>query len=165
MLDESDGITRPLLEKMSVDVAQLAGLVASENSKLPSVSGGRQPGVAPSLQKTFDAAAQAAENMKDEFVSTEHLLLGLASADSKAKNLLSLSGISSNDVLEAMQALRGSARVTDQNAEDTYQALQKFGIDLTRLAAEGKLDPVIGRDNEIRRVVQVLSRRTKIIRS
>ncbi|MCH1440856.1 MAG: AAA family ATPase, partial [Rubripirellula sp.] len=92
---------------------------------------------------------------------TEHLLLGLVTAASKAKNLLSLSGIGKNDVLEAMQAVRGSARVTDQNAEDTYQALEKFGFDLTRLAAEGKLDPVIGRDNEIRRVVQVLSRRTK----
>ena len=125
------------------------------------MTGGRQPGIAPSLQKTFDAAADAAESLKDEFVSTEHLLLGLVTADSKAKSLLSLSGIGKNDVLEAMQAVRGSARVTDQNAEDTYQALGKFGFDLTRLAAEGKLDPVIGRDNEIRRVVQVLSRRTK----
>jgi len=161
MLDETDGITRPLLEKMSVDVAQLKGLVTSETAKLPSVSGGRQPGIASTLQKTFDAAADAADGMKDEFVSTEHLLLGVARADSKARSLLSLSGIDEKDVLDAIKELRGSARVTDQNAEETYQALEKFGFDLTRLAAEGKLDPVIGRDNEIRRVVQVLSRRTK----
>ncbi|MGI9474196.1 MAG: ATP-dependent chaperone ClpB [Rubripirellula sp.] len=161
MLDETDGITRPLLEKMKVDVAQLKDLVTSESGKLPAVSGGRQPGVSAPLQQTFDAAADAADTLKDEFVSTEHLLLGLTRAESKAKNLLSLSGISDDDVLKAMSEVRGSARVTDQNAEDTYQALEKFGIDLTKLAAEGKLDPVIGRDNEIRRVIQVLSRRTK----
>ena len=161
MLGESEGITRPLLEKMKVDVKQLKGLVDSELGKLPSVSGGRQPGVSPALQKTFDAAAEAAESMKDEFISTEHLLLGLARVDSKAKNLLKLSGVTADDVLKAASELRGSARVTDQNAEDTYQALQKYGHDLTALAATGKLDPVIGRDSEIRRVVQVLSRRTK----
>ncbi len=161
MLDESDGLTIPLLEKMGVDVGQLKGTVTSELRKLPSVSGGRQAGIGPALQKTFDAAAAAAESFKDEFVSTEHLLLGLTRADSKAKNLLKLAGITDNDVLKAASAVRGSARVTDQNAEDTYQALAKYGIDLTDLAAKGKLDPVIGRDNEIRRVIQVLSRRTK----
>ncbi|MFK8114148.1 MAG: ATP-dependent chaperone ClpB [Rubripirellula sp.] len=161
MLDESDGITRPLLDKMNVDVAQLKELVASEQGRLPAVSGGRQPGVSPQLQKTFDAAAQEAEVLKDEYVSTEHLLLGLSVSESKASNLLKLSGVQKKDVLTAMSEVRGSARVTDQNAESTYQALEKYGIDLTDLAAEGKLDPVIGRDNEIRRVVQVLSRRTK----
>jgi len=161
MLDESDGITRPLLKKMNVDAEALKRLVDSELKKLPSVSGGRQPQIAPALQKTFDAAADAAEQLKDEFVSTEHLFLGLARAESKAKNLLKLVGIDDNDVLKATSEVRGSARVTDQNAEDTYQALEKFGIDLTQLAEQGKLDPVIGRDNEIRRVIQVLSRRTK----
>ncbi|NND97262.1 MAG: ATP-dependent chaperone ClpB [Pirellulaceae bacterium] len=161
MLDQSDGITLPLLEKMGVDIAQLKGTVQSEQSKLPSVSGGRQAGIAPDLQKTFDAAAEAAESLKDEFVSTEHLLLGLVRVDSKAHTLLKLLGVEADDVLKAMSEVRGSARVTDQNAEDTYQALEKFGIDLTQLAAQGKLDPVIGRDGEIRRVVQVLSRRTK----
>lgn len=161
MIEETDGITRPLLDKMNVDTKNLMELVASEVSRLPSVEGGRQPGISATLQKVFDSAAEAAESLKDEYVSTEHLLLGLSRAESKAKNLLKLSGVGEQDVLKAMSELRGSARVTDQNAEDTYQALEKFGIDLTALAAEGKLDPVIGRDNEIRRVVQVLSRRTK----
>ncbi len=161
MLDESEGLTLPLLEKMNVNVAQLKSTTKSELDKLPKVSGGRQAGIGPALQKTFDAAAAAAESIKDEFVSTEHLLLGLAQADSKAKNLLKLAGVNRDDVLKAMSEVRGSARVTDQNAEDNYQALNKYGHDLTQLAAQGKLDPVIGRDNEIRRVIQVLSRRTK----
>jgi ATP-dependent Clp protease ATP-binding subunit ClpB len=161
MLEQSDGITRPLLEKMGVDISILSGTVNSEVGKLPSVSGGRQPSLAPKLQQTIDSAADAAASLKDEFVSTEHLLLGIAKIDSKAKNLLKLAGVNADDVLKAMSEVRGSARVTDQNAEDTYQALEKYGIDLTQLAAQGKLDPVIGRDNEIRRVIQVLSRRTK----
>ena len=161
MLDETDGITRPLLAKMNLDASQLMELVDSELNRLPAASGGRQPGISPALQKVFNAAADAAESLKDEFVSTEHLLLGLARAESKAKNLLSMLGVSDDDVLKAAAEVRGSARVTDQNAEDTYQALEKYGIDLTQLAAAGKLDPVIGRDNEIRRVIQVLSRRTK----
>jgi ATP-dependent Clp protease ATP-binding subunit ClpB len=161
MLDESDGITRPLLEKINVDVKQLRDLVSSEQEKLPKVSGGRQAGIGPELQATFDAAATAAESLKDEYVSTEHLLLALARSKSKAQALLKLSGVTDDDVLKAMSEVRGSARVTDQNAEDTYQALQKYGFDLTELAAQGKLDPVIGRDAEIRRVIQVLSRRTK----
>jgi len=161
MLDESDGIARPLLEKMSIDVANLIELTSSELGRLPAASGGRQPGISPALQKTFNEAADAADSLTDEFVSTEHLLLGISRAESKAKNLLKMLGVADDDVLKAMSEIRGSARVTDQNAEETYQALQKFGIDLTELAASGKLDPVIGRDNEIRRVVQVLSRRTK----
>ena len=161
LLEQSDGIVRPLLEKMNVDAAQVNSLVQSELKRLPSVSGGRQPGISPRLQQTFDSAAAAAESLKDEYVSTEHLLLGITKVDSKAHQLLKVSGVKSDDVLKAMAEVRGSARVTDQNAEDTYQALQKFGIDLTDLAAKGKLDPVIGRDNEIRRVIQVLSRRTK----
>ena len=161
MIEESDGITRPLLEKMSVDVSSLLDLVNSELSRLPSASGGRQPGISATLQKTFNAAASAAESLKDEFVSTEHLLQAIAKSDSKANSLLKMMGVTENDVLKAMSEVRGSARVTDQNAEQTYQALEKYGIDLTELAAQGKLDPVIGRDNEIRRTVQVLSRRTK----
>src|SRR6056297_2989148 len=161
MIEESEGITRPMLEKMKVDVGKLSTTVNSELSRLPAVSGGRQPGIAPDLQKSFDAAANAAASLKDEYVATEHLLLGLVRVSSNAGRLLKMMGISDDDVLKAMSEVRGSARVTDQNAESTYQALEKFGIDLTKLAAAGKLDPVIGRDNEIRRVIQVLSRRTK----
>jgi len=161
MLAESDGLTRPMMEKIGVDPRQLGKLVTSEVGKLPKVSGGRQPSISPSLQKTFDAAATSAESLKDEFVSTEQLLIGLTKVESKAKQLLQVSGVKSDDVLRAMAAVRGSARVTDQNAEATYQALEKYGIDLTKLASQGKLDPVIGRDQEIRRVIQVLSRRTK----
>ena len=161
MLSESDGITRPLLAKINVDAAQIAKLVASELTRLPAVSGGRQPSVSPALQKSFESAAESAAKLKDEFISTEHLLVGLTTVDSKAKQLLQLSGVTSNDVMKGMAQVRGSARVTDANAESTYQALEKYGIDLTLLASQGKLDPVIGRDSEIRRVIQVLSRRTK----
>src|SRR6056297_2892901 len=161
MIEESEGITRPMLEKMKVDVGKLSTTVSGELSRLPAVSGGRQPGIAPDLQKSFDAAANAAASLKDEYVATEHLLLGLVRVSSNAGRLLKMMGISDDDVLKAMSEVRGSARVTDQNAESTCQALEKFGIDLTQLAAQGKLDPVIGRDNEIRRVIQVLSRRTK----
>ena len=161
MLSESDGITRPLLAKINVDATQISKLVASELTRLPAVSGGRQPSVSPALQKSFEAAAESAAKLKDEFISTEHLLVGLTKVDSKAKQLLQLSGVTSDDVLKGMAQVRGSARVTDANAESTYQSLEKYGIDLTLLASQGKLDPVIGRDSEIRRVIQVLSRRTK----
>lgn len=161
MLGESDGITRPLLKKINIDVEQIGKLLAAELPRLPSITGGRQPQISPSLQKVFDSAAQSAAKLKDEFVSTEHLLVGLTSAESKANQLLKLCGVSAEDVLKGMAQVRGSARVTDPNAESTYQALEKYGIDLTLLASQGKLDPVIGRDSEIRRVVQVLSRRTK----
>lgn len=161
MLDESEGITGALLSKMNADAKQLRELVKSETDKLPKVSGGRQPSISAELQTAFNEAATTAQSLKDEFVSTEHLLLGMAKAKTKAQSLLSLCGISADDVLKAASQVRGSARVTDQNAEDTYQALEKYGVDLTQMAAAGKLDPVIGRDNEIRRVIQVLSRRTK----
>jgi ATP-dependent Clp protease ATP-binding subunit ClpB len=161
MIDQSDGLVRPMLEKMKADVAQLKDLIQSEIKRLPSTSGGRTAGVGPDLQRVFESSAKHAEKMRDQYVSTEHLFLGMADTDNKAARLLKMSGITADDILKTLAQVRGSARVTDQNAEDTYQALDKFGIDLTRLAASGKLDPVIGRDNEIRRVIQVLSRRTK----
>jgi ATP-dependent Clp protease ATP-binding subunit ClpB len=160
-VNQRDGIATPLLEKINVDVPKLKSLLASELEKLPNASGMGQARVSAKLQAALEASATSAESLKDEYVSTEHLLVGLARTDNKAKNLLSLLGVSDNDLLTAMSQIRGSARVTDPNAESTYQALEKFGIDLTQLAQSGKLDPVIGRDNEIRRVIQVLSRRTK----
>ncbi len=125
------------------------------------MSGGREPQVNASLRTALDVASKIADEMKDEFVSTEHLFLGLLRAEGKAQSLLKLNGIQEPDVLKALQSLRGSQRVTDQNPEGKFNALEKYGIDLIKQASQNKLDPVIGRDNEIRRVIQVLSRRTK----
>ncbi len=161
LLDERDGIVKPILDKIGASLAQLTDLIQSELQRLPTVQGGAEPGVNAELRRVFDVAADQAGQMDDEFVSTDHLLLALAIEDSPAKRLMEICAIREADVLEALQSLRGGARVTDQNPEDKFQALQRYGIDLVELAHEGKLDPVIGRDREIRRVVQVLSRRTK----
>ncbi len=161
LLGQAEGIAAPLLSRAGVDTKQLLSLVSSEVEKLPKVSGGRQPQLGPSLNRVLEAASAKAAEMKDEFVSSEHLLLAMADAQNKTQNLLRLVGVGTEDLLKALADVRGSARVTDQNAEDTYQALQKYGIDLVQMAQAGKLDPVIGRDDEIRRVIQVLSRRTK----
>ncbi len=161
LLKDSEGVVVPLLKKMGAPLEKIRTACDSELQRLPRSSGGRQPSVGPSLQKSLEAAATSATAMKDEFVSTEHLLLGLCRTENKASSLLKLLGVSEPDILNALQSVRGSARVTDQNPEGKFQALEKYGIDLVALAAKNKLDPVIGRDNEIRRVVQVLSRRTK----
>ncbi len=161
LLAETDGLVQPILQKIGASVGQLSGMLKSELDRLPKSTGGGQPGLSPALQKVFDAAAATAEQMKDEFVSTEHLLLALAKVDSPAKKLLEVNGVREHDVLTALQTVRGSGRVTDQNPEEKFQALERYGIDLVEKAEQGKLDPVIGRDQEIRRVIQVLSRRTK----
>ena len=161
MLNESEGIMRPMLDAMSVDVPKLTELVEVELDRLPKAVGGSKANISAELQALLDFASSSAADLGDEYVSAEHLVLGLSNTEGKAQSLLKLMGITSKDVKAAMEKLRGSGRVTDRNAEDKYQALQRFGIDLTGLAAEGKLDPVIGRDSEIRRVIQVLSRRTK----
>src|SRR5262249_20832491 len=132
-----------------------------EVGHLPRASGGAPPQPAPALMKVFETASSEAEKMKDEFVSVEHLLLALTEVDSKAKQVLKLNAIGQPDVLKALKEVRGSGRVEDQNPEAKFQALEKYGIDLVERASQGKLDPVIGRDQEIRRVIQVLSRRTK----
>ncbi|MEX0586007.1 MAG: ATP-dependent chaperone ClpB [Pirellulales bacterium] len=161
LVAETDGVIAPVLSKMGASRAQLERTVKAEMGHLPKVSGGVPPSPSRELVSVFEAAQKQAESMKDDFVSSEHLLLALTKVESKAKRLLELNGIRENDVLTAMQAVRGSARVTDQNPEGTFQALEKYGIDLVARAEQGKLDPVIGRDQEIRRVIQVLSRRTK----
>ena len=161
MLEESDGIMRPMLDAMKVDVEKLKGMASSELDRLPKAVGGSKANISSELQKVLDKAAESAAGLGDDYVSTEHLVLGVSHAEGKAQSLLKLMGVTLKDVEAAMKKMRGSGRVTDRQAEDKYQALQRFGIDLTELAAEGKLDPVIGRDNEIRRVIQVLSRRTK----
>ena len=161
LLSETEGIVLPLLQKIGAERRQLDGMVQAEMGRYPRVSGDASPRVSAELSEVLQAAQRDAEAMRDEFVSTEHLLLALTKVRCKANNLLQLNGIRESDLLAALKELRGSSRVTDQNPEDKFQALQRYGIDLIEQAERGKLDPVIGRDQEIRRVIQVLSRRTK----
>ena len=163
LTSEQGGIVRPVLEKCGVEPDALVSEAQREVAAIPKVTG--QPAgayVAPSLQQVFDAASKESENFKDEFISTEHLLLGIA--DQKydpAGGLLNKLGANHDAILKALVAVRGTQRVTDQNPESKYQALERYALDLTEQARRGKLDPVIGRDEEIRRLMQVLSRRTK----
>jgi len=161
LLDEDQGVVRPVLDAVGVNVKQLRQMVQAELSHMPKTSGGAPPQVGSELSKVLDASAETAQEMKDEFVSTEHLLLALARTKSKAQDTLKLNAVGEKELLAALQKVRGSARVTDQTPEDKFQALEKYGIDLVARAEQGKLDPVIGRDQEIRRVIQVLSRRRK----
>jgi ATP-dependent Clp protease ATP-binding subunit ClpB len=161
LLQEDGGIVRPVLEKIGANTGQLEQIVDAELKHLPKTSGGSPPGVGQALSKVLDAAQAEADGMKDEFVSTEHLLLALTGTKSKAQDVLSLNAITKDAILGSLRAVRGSARVTDQAPEGKFQALEKYGIDLVERARQGKVDPVIGRDQEIRRVIQVLSRRTK----
>jgi ATP-dependent Clp protease ATP-binding subunit ClpB len=161
LLAEREGIVRPLLEKIGTDRGHLERIIEAELSHLPKVQGGSQPQPDQELVKVFETATTESHTMKDEFVSTDHLLLALAKVPSKAKNVLQLAAIGEKELLAGLQAVRGQSRVTDQSPEAKFQALEKYGNDLTKRASQGKLDPVIGRDAEIRRVIQVLSRRTK----
>jgi ATP-dependent Clp protease ATP-binding subunit ClpB len=162
LLDEEKGIVRPLLQKIGIQLRQLDDLIESEIKRLPKVSGsGSDMGLSPACAKVLDAAQQTADRMKDSHVSTEHLLLALAHVEDQAKRLLDLNGVTEKDILGALKTVRGGQQVTDQSPEDKYQALQKYGHDLVAMARQGKIDPVIGRDTEIRRVIQVLSRRRK----
>ncbi len=161
LVAETEGVTKAVLDRIGADRAQLEGIVRAELRHLPKVSGGSAPQAGGCLPQVLEAAQKAADAMKDDYVSTEHLLLALAQVDSKAKNVLKLNAITEQDLLKALRTVRGSARVTGQNPEATFQALERYGIDLVEQARRGKLDPVVGRDQEIRRVIQVLSRRTK----
>lgn len=161
LLAEQEGVVRPLFERIGVNQSQLQQIVTAELGHLPKSNSGSPPQVGTELSKVLEAAQQEAETMQDEFVSTEHLLLSLAKTNSKAKEVLKLNAVTDAQILAALREVRGSARVTDQNPEDKFQALEKYGIDLVARAEQGKLDPVIGRDQEIRRVIQVLSRRKK----
>ena len=161
LVRRSDGVTGPILDRIGVNRDQLERIVEAELGHFPKIAGGAPPQAGSDLQNVLTAAQQESDTMKDDFVSTEHLLLALAKVDSKAQNVLQLNAVGAGDLLKALQDIRGSARVTDQNPEDKFQALQRYGIDLVECARRGKLDPVVGRDQEIRRVIQVLSRRTK----
>jgi ATP-dependent Clp protease ATP-binding subunit ClpB len=154
------GLITPLLEKAGAPVAQIRSMVESELKRLPQQSGGSL-----SAHRTFAEVLQAADKeagrMKDQYVSTEHLLLALADVPSDAKEILKLNAATRDDILAALKQVRGSATVTSQSPEDTYEPLKRYGRDLVEMARQGKLDPVIGRDEEIRRCMQVLARRTK----
>jgi ATP-dependent Clp protease ATP-binding subunit ClpB len=162
LLDEDQGIVRPLVQKIGANVGQLETMIASELNRLPKVSGTNVPPAAtPATVKVLEKAQQLADQMKDAFISTEHLLLALVQSGDQAQRLLDLNGIRETDVLAALKAVRGTQQVVDQNPEGKYQALQRYSTDLVELARQGKIDPVVGRDTEIRRVIQVLSRRRK----
>ena len=159
LLRQEGGIVVPILNKLGLNPGAIEAEAAAEIAKYSKVGGASaEPMISSALRNVFDAAFKAADDFKDEYVSTEHLLLGL----SQTKNeILRRHGVTPDALLKALQSVRGTQRVTDQNPEDKYQALERYARDLTQLARRGKLDPVIGRDEEIRRVIQVLSRRTK----
>ncbi len=163
LVTQSDGIVPAILGKMQLDTASIVAGAQALLQSLPRVQGGAQPGLSSRLRKITAAAEQEAERLTDEYISTEHLFVALASEGGKSAStrLLQQHGINKDAVLLALTQIRGSQRVTDQNPEGKYQALERYGRDLTEAARKGKLDPVIGRDEEIRRVIQVLSRRTK----
>jgi len=160
LLQEEGGVVTPLLQKLGARADRVQQVVESELQRLPSATG-TQVGVSRTLQDVFAQAQKEADRLKDEYVSTEHLLLGLTQVKSEASEVLSLNAVDHDGILTALKDVRGGQRVTDQNPEDKYQALQRYGRDLVEAARQGKLDPVIGRDEEIRRTMQVLSRRTK----
>ncbi len=162
LLDGEQGIVRAVIQKIGANVGQLETMVASELNRLPKVSGANvQPAAAPATIKVLEKAQQLADQMKDSFVSTEHLLLALVQSGDQVQRLLDLNGIREADVLSALKAVRGTQQVVDQNPENKYQALERYSTDLVEMARQGKVDPVVGRDTEIRRVIQVLSRRRK----
>ena len=161
MLEQPEGIVRPLLGKLGANVQVVVNDCQAAVARFPRVQGGQQY-FGSRLSQIFTAAQKQAEQMQDEYISTEHLLLAIADEkEGQAGKILRQHGVNRDDLLKAIEQTRGGARITDQNAEANYQALAKYARDLTDLARQSKLDPVIGRDDEIRRTIQVLSRRTK----
>ena len=163
LIEQKEGIIPDLLRKLSADPSSIGGAARQLLAKMPTAYGGAEPALSPRLRLVLDKAQAEAGQMKDEYVSTEHLFIAIAdeSGRSPAAQLMKESRVTRDTILQALTSVRGSQRVTNENPEGTYQALEKYGRDLTELARKGKLDPVIGRDEEIRRVIQVLSRRTK----
>jgi len=162
LLREEDGIIHSVLAKLGVDAGMLGRIAEAELGRLPQVGGaGAQSAAARDFQALLDSAWKKAQELQDEYVSTEHLLMALSEDRGGAGRVLASAGVKPDALLRALQEVRGSHRVTDPNPEDKYQALKRYSRDLTEAARGGKLDPVIGRDQEIRRVIQVLSRRTK----
>jgi ATP-dependent Clp protease ATP-binding subunit ClpB len=159
---QPEGVVGQILTRLEVTASRVAAEVNTYLERQPKISGQSGLHYSQDFQKMVEQAWKEAGQLKDEFLSTEHLLLAMAGKSlGEVSRLLAAQGITTDKIYQALQQIRGSQRITDQNPEDKYQALQKYGRDLTELAAQGKLDPVIGRDEEIRRVIQVLSRRTK----
>jgi ATP-dependent Clp protease ATP-binding subunit ClpB len=163
LLRQAEGTARTLVTRAGVDAGALTARSEQDAAGLPRASGStvQRPATAPALTRVLASALDLASSMKDDYVATEHLLIALATVQSSAQRLLVEAGLSADGLREGLTAVRGNRRVTSQDAESTYEALEKYSVDLTRAAEQGRLDPVIGRDSEIRRVVQVLSRRTK----
>ncbi len=163
LLEQEEGVVVPILKKLGADPKKITKELEDELNRIPQVTGGGvgQIYIAPRLDKLFSRAEKEAERLKDEYVSTEHLLIAIADGEGSAGAILKGNGATKDRIFAALVELRGAQRVTDQTPEEKYQALAKYARDLTDLAQKGKLDPVIGRDDEIRRVIQVLSRRTK----
>ncbi len=162
LIAQSDGVVPPLLEKLGATPASLSAEIEKQVGRLPKVSGVSSQSLSQKSNDVLEKAFDEAERLKDEYVSTEHILLAIAGAHGDpAEQVLARSGVTHDAILQAMTAIRGSHRVTSQNPEATYRAIEQYARDLTELARRGKLDPVIGRDEEIRRVMQILARRTK----
>ena len=163
LLEQADGTAAPLLRAVGADPALLAKEAGDQIGRLPRMHGATTsaPETSRQLLAVINTAASRARQLDDEYVSTEHLLVGIAADGGQAATVLRGAGATADTLTEAFTEVRGSAKVTSEDPEGTYQALEKYGVDLTQQARDGKLDPVIGRDSEIRRVVQVLSRRTK----
>src|SRR5215471_9296641 len=162
LLNQDDGVVQQVIQKVGGNLQAAQRMVDSEIERLPRVYGGSEPSISPRLRTLLEKAWQEMASFKDEYLSVEHILLAmLDGSDGTAQRALKAAGLTRALVLKALSDIRGSQSVTDANPEGKYQALEKYGRNLTELAAQGKLDPVIGRDEEIRRVIQVLSRRTK----
>ena len=162
LLAQEGGVVQQIIQKVGGNLATAQRMVTSDLERLPRVYGGSEPGISPRLRRLLENAWQEMGKFHDEYLSVEHMLLAMFDAgDEPVQRALKAAGLTRDIVLKALTSIRGAQRVTDQNPEGKYQALEKYGRNLTQLAEQGKLDPVIGRDEEIRRVIQVLSRRTK----
>src|ERR1700745_3047088 len=162
LVEQKDGVVLPVLQKLGVNIQALAHDMADAAAKLPKVQGQTELYMSPALGKILEDALKEADQFKDEYISTEHLLIALSNAKGEAvARILQTLGVKKDAILKVLVSIRGTQKITDPNPEEKYQALQRYARDLTELARKGKLDPVIGRDEEIRRVIQILSRRTK----
>src|SRR5260370_1072344 len=162
LLAQEGGVVQQIIQKVGGNLATAQRMVTADLERLPRVYGGSEPGISPPLRRLLENAWQEMGKFHDEYLSVEHMLLAMLDAgDEPVQRALKAAGLTRDVVLKALTSIRGAQRVTDQNPEGKYQALEKYGRNLTELASQGKLDPVIGRDEEIRRVIQVLSRRTK----